>query len=109
MKGITAAAVTGLALTFSVATPSMQTKNPADVYADKCAVCHGADGAAKTARGRKLKVKDVRETSTKLSAAQMVDIVMKGKEPDMDAFEKDLGADMAKQLVDYYRSLAEKK
>ncbi len=86
-----------------------QGRSAADVYGDKCAVCHGEDGAAKTAKGRKLKVKDVRETSVKLTAAQMIDVVTKGKEPDMDPFGKDLGPDMTKQIVDYYRSLAAKK
>ena len=85
-----------------------QTKSAADVYADKCVVCHGADGAAKTVKGRKLKVKDVRETSVKMTAAQMLDIVMKGKEPDMDAFGKELGPELSKQIVEYYRSLATK-
>lgn len=88
---------------------SAQTSSAADVYADKCAVCHGADGAGKTVKGRKLKIKDVRETSVKMTAAQMIDIVTKGKEPDMDAFGKELGPELSKQIVEYYRSLATKK
>ena len=51
----------------------------------------------------------MRETVTKLSVAQMEEIVTKGKDPDMDAFGKDLGADMVKQIVTYYRGLATKK
>jgi len=94
------------ALATSAAT--MQSK-AADVYADKCVVCHGADGAGKTVKGRKLKVKDVRETVVKMTAAQMLDVVMKGKEPDMDAFGKELGPDLSKQIVEYYRSLAPAK
>src|SRR5579863_1685152 len=78
-----------------------------DVYLDKCAICHGKDGAANTAKGRKLKVKDVRSPDVqKLSEAEMVDIVAKGKGKDMDGFEKELGKDIVKQLVAYYRSLA---
>ena len=106
MIGVALTAMCGL---WGMTGGNAQTRSAADVYGDKCAVCHGEDGAAKTAKGRKLKVKDVRETSVKLTAAQMIDIVTKGKEPDMDAFGKELGADMTKQIVDYYRSLAAKK
>jgi mono/diheme cytochrome c family protein len=85
-----------------------QAKNVADVYSDKCAVCHGTDGAGKTARGKKLKVKDVRETIKKMNAAQMADVVIKGKDPDMEGFGKELGPDMVTQIVAYYRDLAKK-
>jgi len=85
-----------------------QTKSASDVYLDKCAVCHGADGAGKTAKGKKLKVKDVRETVGKLTAEQMADIVTNGKPPDMDAYGKELSGDQIKQIVDYYRGLAKK-
>ncbi len=111
--GATILALVLCAGTVSAGTP--QTKTVADIYLDKCAVCHGSDGAGKTAKGRKLKVKDVRETSVKLTAAQMIDVVTKGKDPDMDAFggggggpSKELGADMIKQIVDFYRGLAKK-
>jgi mono/diheme cytochrome c family protein len=86
-----------------------QTKSAADTYRDKCAVCHGEDGAGKTAKGKKLKVKDVRETVKTLTAEQMADGVTKGKDPDMDAFGKELTADQIKQIVAYYRDLATKK
>jgi mono/diheme cytochrome c family protein len=78
-----------------------------DVYLDKCSVCHAQDGSGNTAKGRKLKVKNVRSPEVqKLSEAEMVEIVAKGKGKDMDGFEKELGSDMVKQLVSYYRSLA---
>jgi mono/diheme cytochrome c family protein len=78
-----------------------------DVYLDKCSVCHAQDGSGNTAKGRKLKVKNVHSPEVqKLSEAEMIDIVAKGKGKDMDGFEKELGMDMVKQLVAYYRSLA---
>jgi mono/diheme cytochrome c family protein len=78
-----------------------------DVYLDKCSVCHAQDGSGNTAKGRKLKVKNVRSPEAqKLSEAEMTEIVAKGKGKDMDGFEKELGSDMVKQLVAYYRSLA---
>ena len=78
-----------------------------DVYLDKCSVCHAKDGSGNTAKGRKLKVKDVRSPEVqKMTEAEMIDIVAKGKGQDMDGYEKTLGKDMVKNLVDYYRSLA---
>ena len=79
-------------------------KDAKDVYLDKCSVCHGADGVGKTAKGRKLKVKDVHETAAKMSAADMIKIVENGK-GDMDAYGKELSKDQIKAVVDYYRSL----
>ena len=78
-----------------------------DVYLDKCAVCHAKDGSGNTVKGRKLKVKDLRAPeSQKLSEAEMIEIVSKGKGKDMDGFEKELGKEMIKQIVEYYRGLA---
>src|SRR5579863_5187030 len=78
-----------------------------DVYLDKCSVCHAKDGSGNTAKGRKLKVKDVRSPDVqKMTEAEMIEIVAKGKGQDMDGYEKDLGKEMVKSVVEYYRSLA---
>ena len=77
-----------------------------DIYLDKCAVCHGADGAAKTAKGKKLKMKSVHETAAKMKAEEMLKIVQDGKAPDMDGYGKQFSAAQIKALVDYYRGLA---
>ena len=106
---VIALAIGGAALLpASVTLVRAQGKSAADIYLDKCSVCHGPDGAGKTAKGKKLKVKDVRETIGTLTADQMIVIVTKGKGDDMDAFAKDFSADQIKQLVDYYRALAKK-
>lgn len=110
----TGLAIIGIGLTFAVVLaaggnasgPAPQTAAQ-DVYLDKCAICHGKDGAGNTAKGRKLKVKDVRSPEVqKLSEAEMIEIVAKGKGKDMDGFEKELGKDSVKNVVAYYRSLA---
>ena len=106
LAGTLAAAALTMALSSGPA--RTQGKSAADLYLDKCAVCHGADGAGKTAKGKKLKVKDVRETVSKLTAQQMIDIVTRGKSPDMDGYAKDFSADQIKQIVEQYRSLARK-
>ena len=110
-KGISIAeSLVGAAITVTLAFQPVcaQGKSATDIYLDKCSVCHGADGAGKTAKGKKLKVKDVRETVSKLTAEQMTEIVTKGKSPNMDGYAKDFSADQIKLIVDYYRSLAKK-
>src|SRR5258708_35576405 len=81
-------------------------KDPKDLYLDKCSVCHGADGAGKTAQGKKLKVMDVHEATAKLSAADMMKIVQNGKGTNMDAYGKEFSPAQIKGLIDYYRGLA---
>ena len=90
----------------SLASPAPQ-KSAGDVYLDKCAVCHAKDGSGNTAKGRKVKAKDLRSDEIqKLSDAELIKDVGQGKGKDMDGFQKELGADMVKQLVAYCRSFA---
>lgn len=76
------------------------------IFEDKCSVCHGEDGAGKTAKGKKLKVKDIRVTIKTESEPDMIKIATEGKGKDMDGFGKDYSAAQIKGLVEYYRSLA---
>ncbi|HEY8714108.1 MAG TPA: cytochrome c [Candidatus Acidoferrum sp.] len=109
-KVVGAAALFGFVLLMSALRPTFTSSAPAsaqDVYLDKCSVCHAQDGSGNTAKGRKLKVKNARSPEVqKLSEAEMVEIIGKGKGKDMDGFAKELGDDMVKQLAVYYRSLA---
>src|SRR6185436_6771042 len=77
-----------------------------DLYLNKCSVCHGADGAGKTAKGKKVKALDVRETSKKYSVDEMIKVVENGKGTNMDAYGKEFSKPQIKGLVEYYRSLA---
>ena len=97
---------TGGVLLFACALAVSAQKDPKDLYLDKCSACHGPDGAGNTAKGKKLKMKGVKETTAKMSADDMVKIVQNGKGTDMDAYGKDLNADQIKGVVDYYRGLA---
>jgi mono/diheme cytochrome c family protein len=76
-----------------------------DLYLNKCATCHGPDGTAKTAMGRKLKIKDVHAIVGSMSADAMIKIVTDGKGQDMDAYGKQFKPDQIKALVEYYRGL----
>ena len=77
-----------------------------ELYASKCAVCHGPDGAGKTVMGKKLKIEDVHVLATKHSAEEMIGVVEKGKAPSMKAYGKDFSKEQIKSIVEYYRSLA---
>ena len=104
-----ALAVTFLPELHAASAAARPADSPQDVYLDKCAVCHAKDGSGNTVKGRKLKVKDLRgPDAQKLSEAEMIEIVSKGKGKDMDGFQKELGTDMIKQIVEYYRGLAKK-
>ncbi len=92
--------------TFLVCAPSFAQKDAKDIYLDQCAVCHGPDGAAKTARGRKLKMKSVHEVAPTMSAAEMIKITEAGKGQDMAGYAKELSKDQIKAVVEYYRALA---
>jgi mono/diheme cytochrome c family protein len=75
------------------------------LYLDRCSVCHGPNGQGKTAKGRKLKVKSVKDTIASEDEAAMIKIVNEGK-GDMDSFKKQLTPDQVKAVVEYYRGLA---
>jgi mono/diheme cytochrome c family protein len=95
----------GFVLLFLGAIGAWAQSDAKDLYLDKCAACHGPDGAGQTAKGKKLKMKSAKETTAKMSAADMMAIVAMGKGADMDAYAKQLSQDQIKSVVDYYRSL----
>jgi mono/diheme cytochrome c family protein len=74
----------------------------------KCAACHGKNGSAKTADGKKYKVKDARENIQKDSEDEMIKVVTNGKGKHMDSFSDELSRDEIKAVVEYYRGLAKK-
>lgn len=83
-----------------------QAKSGRDIYLDKCAVCHGEDGAGKTVKGKKVHCKDIRQTIKKDSEADMIKIVTDGKGANMDSYKSQLTPDQIRAVVEYYRSLA---
>src|SRR5262245_24769898 len=79
------------------------------LYKAKCASCHGLDGSATTAVGKKLKAKDLRLPETqKLSDEKLFQTIAKGRDK-MHAFVRSLGDDKCHQLVAYIRGLAKKE
>jgi len=71
----------------------------------KCASCHGVDGGGQTAKGKELKIRDMRSAEVqKMSDEQLYKITAKGKGK-MPGYEKSLGADQVKELVAHIRGL----
>ena len=88
-----------------LAAPPVQ-KDAKQVYLDKCSVCHGEDGKGQTAKGKKLKVRSIHSPEVqKMTPAQLLEVVLKGKGQDMDGFEKELGAEMCKKVTEYMLGL----
>jgi mono/diheme cytochrome c family protein len=99
-----------LAVTAVPSAPAAAQEDVKQVYLNKCAVCHGEDGAGQTAKGKKLKMKDIRSADVqKQTPQQWTDAIFKGVGQDMDAYGKELGADMSRKLADYMRELSKKK
>ena len=83
-----------------------QAQSGRDIYLDKCAVCHGEDGAGKTIKGKKVHCKDIRDTIKKDSEADMIEVATDGKGVNMDGYKKQLSPEQIRAVVEYYRSLA---
>src|SRR5215813_12203421 len=100
-------------LTFSLtALMSSQTalafQSVKSLYASKCAVCHGNDGSANTAKGKELKVRNLRSDEfKKMPDAKALEVMLKGKGK-MEGYEKTLGKEKVEQLLAYCRELSNK-
>ncbi|HEY7543399.1 MAG TPA: cytochrome c [Blastocatellia bacterium] len=108
VKKIVVAATAIVALAFIVWTSAPMHAAPvadaAALYKAKCASCHGADGTANTAAGKKLGTRDFHAADVKgQSDAALLNVTLKGKNK-MPGYEKSLGADQCKALVAYIRA-----
>jgi mono/diheme cytochrome c family protein len=108
-------ATTALTLSLSAPLAARMSSSPAlafqsvkSLYASKCAVCHGNDGSASTAKGKELKVRNLRsEEFKKMSDAKAMEVMLKGKGK-MEGYEKTLGKEKLEQLLAYCRELSNK-
>ncbi len=110
VSAIFATAVLTLSLP-ALMTPSnaVAVQSVKSLYASKCAVCHGNDGSANTAKGKELKVRNFRsEEFKKMSDAKAMEVLMKGKGK-MEGYEKTLGKEKLEQLLAYCRELSNKQ
>jgi mono/diheme cytochrome c family protein len=82
--------------------------NAAQVYKQKCAICHAPDGSGNCAYGKANKLRDLRSAAVQSqSDAVLLDIIAKGKgtSPKMPGYEKSLGIEGCKAQVAYIRSI----
>ncbi len=94
--------VIGLVLTTSIPAHSEEADA---LFKAKCAMCHGADAAGKTAMGAKLNIPDLRSPEVqKLALAEVKTIIAKGKNK-MPSYEGKLAADQIAQLATYVHGL----
>jgi mono/diheme cytochrome c family protein len=100
-----------LTLSISTLVPSRSAlafQSAKSLYASKCAVCHGNDGTANTAKGKELKTRSFKaDEFKKMPDAKAMEVLMKGKGK-MEAYEKTLGKEKLEQLLAYCRELSNK-
>jgi mono/diheme cytochrome c family protein len=100
-----------LTLSISILAPSRSAlafQSVKSLYASKCAVCHGNDGSANTAKGKELKVRNFKsEEFKKMPDAKAMEVMLKGKGK-MEGYEKTLGKEKLEQLLAYCRELSNK-
>ncbi|HET9785003.1 MAG TPA: c-type cytochrome [Terriglobales bacterium] len=97
-------AMAGLAALTWAAPPKPQ--DAGALFRKNCAVCHGADGHGQTAKGRKLKVKDLTSAEVqKLSDAELTKVITQGKPPDMDGYADQLSKEEIQAMVAYVHGL----
>jgi cytochrome c6 len=96
-----------LAATFCLRTAAFA-QDAAALYKAKCAACHGADGKADTAVGKKIGVRDFAAPEVqKQSDDELAAIINDGKNK-MPSYKKSLKPDQVKELVAMVRSFAKK-
>ncbi len=77
-----------------------------DLFATKCASCHGKDGSGNTPMGKNLKLKDLGSADVqKMSDSDLKNIIDKGKAPKMPAYGAKLSSTQIDVLVKFVRSL----
>ena len=112
-KKTTAAILAITASAFSISMfesppPVLAFQSVKSLYTSKCAVCHGNDGSATTAKGKELKVRDLRSPEfKKMPDAKALEVMLKGKGK-MEGYEKTLGKEKVEQLLAYCRELSNK-
>jgi cytochrome c6 len=77
-----------------------------DLFATKCASCHGKDGSGNTPMGKNLQLRDLGSADVqKMSDKDLKNIIEKGKAPKMPAYGGKLSDTQIDDLVKYIRTL----
>ena len=95
-----------LALALVLPAFSVAADSGGDLFASKCAACHGKDGSGNTAMGKSLKLKDLGSAEVqKASDKELNETISKGKPPKMPAYAGKLSDAQITDLVKFIRSL----
>ena len=79
--------------------------SPRSLYVQNCASCHGSNGKAQTAKGRKLEADDLTSAESKgLSTAKIIRTISNGRGK-MPSFKKKMTAAQISSIAGYIRSL----
>jgi mono/diheme cytochrome c family protein len=102
-------ALSVLLMIASAASVMAQNAPAKDLFASKCAMCHGPDGSAQTTMGKNLKIRDFHSADVqKQSDADLKTVITKGKGK-MPAFDGKLTGEQIDQLVGYLRGIGKQK
>ena len=86
-----------------------QNTSAKDIFANKCAMCHGPDGSAQTTMGKNLKIRDFHSADVqKQSDADLKTVITKGKGK-MPAFDGKLTGEQIDQVTGYIRQIGKQK
>jgi len=88
--------------------PITQAKPPAEIWEQRCTVCHGADGRGRTKKGRQLKSPDMTRPKWQahLSDEKIANAIANGvPKRKMPAFKDKLSPEEIQALVPYIRAL----
>jgi cytochrome c6 len=69
--------VVALAVLFAATAASAQGAAPAEIFAKRCAACHGKEGKGDTPMAQKLGAKDI--SALKASEAEIAEVIANGK------------------------------
>jgi len=89
--------------------PLTGARTPQEIFEHRCAVCHGADGKARTKKGRQLKAKDFTRARFQQHTTdkEIVDAITNGiPKHKMPAFKDKLSPEEIQALVGYVRAFA---
>ena len=75
--------------------------SPRSLYVQNCATCHGSNGKAQTARGKKLEAADLTSTDVQeMSEAKIIRAITNGR-PGMPSFKRKLTGKQISQVAAY--------
>lgn len=100
-----AASIATFVHTAPAAVSSSVEGSPRSLYLKNCATCHGSDGRANTARGRKLEAADLTGSDVQGKSLASITRTIKNGRSGMPAFGKRLTAAQIVSLAGYVKSL----